>query len=143
MLRNLIQKQAATNGFTLLEVLVALAIMAIAVTMVVQLFSSNLRTVATSIDMASAAARADARIREIISTESLTEKIWSENTEDGYRFDVSIAEILKDRTDNLPVKLMEVILTTHWITGMKEKNFSLKTVKMVDKIVSAEKQAAL
>ncbi len=137
------QKETATKGFTLLEVLVALAIMAIAVTMVVQLFSSNLRTIATSRDMASAAARADTRIREIIVAETLAEKVWSENTEDGYRFDVSIAEILKDRTDNLPVKLMEVILTAHWMAGMKEKSFSLKTVKMVDRVVPAAKQAAL
>jgi prepilin-type N-terminal cleavage/methylation domain-containing protein len=131
--------QAGTKGFTLLEVLVALAIMAVAVTMVIQLFSANLRTVAASVNMTSAVARADARIRGIISDESLTEKVWSETTEEGYRFDVSISEILKDRTDNLPVKLMEVVLTTRWISGMKEKSFNLKTVKMVDKESTAEK----
>lgn len=131
--------QAGTKGFTLLEVLVALAIMAVAVTMVIQLFSANLRTVAASVNMTSAVARADARIRGIISDESLTEKVWSETTEEGYRFDVSVSEILKDRTDNLPVKLMEVVLTTRWISGMKEKSFNLKTVKMVDKESTAEK----
>jgi prepilin-type N-terminal cleavage/methylation domain-containing protein len=131
--------QAGTKGFTLLEVLVALAIMAVAVTMVIQLFSANLRTVAASVNMTSAVARADARIRGIISDESLTEKVWSETTEEGYRFDVSVSEILKDRTDNLPVKLMEIVLTTRWISGMKEKSFNLKTVKMVDKESTAEK----
>ncbi len=133
----------AERGFTLLEVLVALAIMAIAVTMVVQLFSVNLRTIVVSRDMTQAVARADARFRGILSDESLTERIWSENTGDGYRFDIAVSEILKDRTDNLPVKLMEVVLTTHWVSGVKEKSFSLKSLKMVEKISTTGSQPAL
>jgi prepilin-type N-terminal cleavage/methylation domain-containing protein len=127
------QKLAGTKGFTLLEVLVALAVMAIAVTIVVQLFSVNLRTVTASKGMTMAVARAEARITEIVSAETLAEKVWSETTEEGYRIDVSISEILKDRTDNLPVKLLEVSLTTHWIEGRKEKSFKLKTVRMTDR----------
>jgi len=136
-------KYKGTEGFTLLEILVALAVMAIAVTMVIQLFSANLRTVAASEDMTWAVTRADVRIRGILTGESLTERTWSENNEDGYRFDVSVSEILKERTDNLPVKLMEVILTTRWVSGMKEKSFTLKSVKMVEKASTTENQPTL
>lgn len=121
------------KGFTLLEVLVSLAIMAIAVTLVVQLFSANLRAVARSGDVTSAAIRGDSRIREILAEPSPAEKVWSETTEDGYRMDVAISEVMKERTDNLPVRLMEVGLTVRWMEGMKEKSLNLKTVKMVDK----------
>ncbi len=137
------QKRTGEKGFTLLEVMVALAVMAIAFTLVLQLFSTNLRSIAGSADMTSAVARGDARIREIASDGSLTEKAWREITEDGYHIDVSIQEILKERTDNLPVKLMEVSLTTYWVDGRKEKSYKLKTVKMVDKTPSVEKPSTL
>jgi prepilin-type N-terminal cleavage/methylation domain-containing protein len=53
----------ATGGFTLLEVLVALAITAIAIAVVAQLFSSNLRALFASGGAVSAAVRADARLQ--------------------------------------------------------------------------------
>lgn len=130
------------KGFTLLEVLVALAVMAIAVTLVIQLFSANLRSIAASRDMTQAIARADSRIRGILTDESLAERAWSEATEDGYRFDLSVSEILKERTDNLPVALMEVILTTHWVSGRKEKSFTLKTVRVIKKASITENRPA-
>jgi prepilin-type N-terminal cleavage/methylation domain-containing protein len=123
------------KGFTLLEVLVSLAVMALAVTLVVQLFSANLRAVVRSGNITSAAVRADSRVREILAEPLPADKVWSETTEDGYRMDVAISEVMKERTDNLPVRLMEVVLTVRWMEGVKEKSLSLKTVKMVDKAV--------
>ena len=107
--------------------------MAIATTLVMQLFSADLRAIARSGDMTSAAVRGDSRIREILAEPSLEENTWSEKTEDGYRMDIAVSEVMKARTDNLPVKLMEVELTIRWIEGMKEKSLRLKTMKMVDK----------
>ena len=109
--------------------------MAIAVTLVVQLFSANLRSVVRSGDITSAAVRGDSRIREILTEPFPAEKAWSETTEDGYQMDVAIAQVIKERTDNLPVQLMEVVLTIRWMEGMKGKSLSLKTVKMVEKAV--------
>ncbi len=132
-------RRSGTGGFTLLEVLVALAIMAIATTLVMQLFSVDLRAIARSGDVTSAAVRGDARIRELLAEPSLEENTWSEETEDGYRLDIAISEVMKPRTDNLPVKLMEVDLTIRWIEGMREKSLDLRTVKMVEKVAPAGK----
>jgi len=126
------------SGFTLLEVLVALVIMSIAVTLIMQLFSANMRAVSTSGDMVSAVVRGDARVREILAEASLIEKDWREITEDGYRIEVSVSELLKDRTENLPVKMMEIIVTIRWNEERREKSFQLKTVKMVDRMKPAE-----
>jgi hypothetical protein len=120
-------------------VLVALAIMAIATTLVMQLFSADLRAIASSGDMTSAAVRGDSRLREILAAPLLEEKAWSEETEDGYRLDIAVSEVMKSRTDNLPVKLMEVDLTIRWTQGMREKSLGLRTVKMVDKAAPAGK----
>lgn len=121
-------------GFTLLEVIVAIAILGIAISVVLQLFSANLRAISVSGDYVAAATRAEVKMREILSDDKLSEKSFSEATQEGYRIDVSIIDVLKERTENLRVKLLEVDLTIHWIQGTKQKSMSLRTFKVVEKI---------
>lgn len=123
------------RGFTLLEVLVAIALLGIAVAVVLQLFSANLRAIATSGDYVSAATKAEAKMREILDDDELSEKSWSETTDDGYRIDVSINDVLKARTENLQVRLLEIDLIIHWTRETKEKSLTLRTLKMVEKKV--------
>ena len=127
------RKQPEAEGFTLLEVLVSLAVMAIAMTLVIQLFSANLQAVVRSGDMTSAIVKGESRLREILAEPFLKETAWNEVTDDGYRIDVVVSEAMRERTDNLPVKLMEIGLTVHWIDGFREKSLRLKTMKVVDK----------
>lgn len=122
------------NGFTLLEVIVAIAILGIAITVVLQLFSANLRAISVSGDYVTAATRAEAKMREVLSDDRLSEKSFSEATQEGYRIDVSITDVMKERTENLQVKLLEVDLTIHWLQGTKQKSMSLRTFKVVEKI---------
>ena len=130
------QINARKKGFTLLEVLVALVIMAGAITLILQLFSANLRALAVSGDATVAAAKGDTRLREILAEPSLTATSRHEAAETGYPMEIAIAEVLQERTDNLPVKLMEVVLTIHWREGSKEKKLTLRTMKMVDKTLT-------
>jgi general secretion pathway protein I len=121
------------DGFTLLEVLVALSILGIALTIILQLFSANLRALSASEDYVSAVTKAEAKMREVLDDKDLSEKSWSEITDDGYRMDVSINEALKDRTDNLQVRVLEVALTVYWTRNTKNKSLTLRTMKVVNK----------
>jgi prepilin-type N-terminal cleavage/methylation domain-containing protein len=121
------------EGFTLLEILVALALLGIAITVILQLFSANLRALSVSGDYVSAAIRADAKMREILEDSDLSEKTWSEVTDDGYRFDASVTETLQERTANLQVRLLEITLTMQWPEGSKTKYITLKTLRTVNK----------
>jgi general secretion pathway protein I len=121
------------KGFTLLEVLVALSIVAIAVTVVLQLFSADLRALSASEDYVSAVLRAESRMREVLDDEGLAEKSWSETTRDGYRVDVNVSDVMQERTDTLQVRLVKVDLTTRWVKGTKEKSLRLETMKIVNK----------
>jgi prepilin-type N-terminal cleavage/methylation domain-containing protein len=121
------------HGFTLLEVLVAIAILGIAVTVVLQLFSANLRAISVSGDYVSAVTKAEAKMREILSDDKLSDKSLSETTDDGYRIDVSITDAVKDRTENLQVRLLEINLTVHWTRGTKDKSITFRTMKVVEK----------
>jgi prepilin-type N-terminal cleavage/methylation domain-containing protein len=121
------------RGFTLLEVLVATSILGIAVAVVLQLFSANLRALSLSGGYVSAAMRAEAKMREILNDDELSEKISTETTEDGYRIEISVTETLKERTENLQVKLLAIDLTIQWMQGAKERSFTLRTAKVVNK----------
>ena len=123
----------SSRGFTLLEVIVAIAILGIAVAVVMQLFSADLRAISTSGDYVAAATRAEAEMRNVLDDKNLREASFSETTSDGYRIDVSVAQALKERTENLQVRLLRIDLTVHWTKGTKEKSLTLSTMKIVNK----------
>ncbi|MEW6053902.1 MAG: prepilin-type N-terminal cleavage/methylation domain-containing protein [Nitrospirota bacterium] len=122
-------------GFTLLEVLVATAILAIAVTVVLQLFSANLRSIAASEEYVSAATRAEAKMREILNDDNLSEQSYRETTSDGYNIEVSVTDTLPERTENLRVKMLEIVLTVQWLKDSKQRTFTLRTMKVRKKEV--------
>jgi len=126
---------SARDGFTLIEVLAAVALLAIAITVVLQLFSANLRALSSSEDYALAAAKADAKMRQVLDDATLAESSTSERTDDGYTMDVSVSEIMKERTNNLQVKLLEITMTASWAVGTKTKSITLKAMKTVEKKV--------
>jgi general secretion pathway protein I len=121
-----------SKGFTLLEVLVALAILGTAVTLIFQLFSANMRNIAASEDYVSATVTAEARMGEVLDDDALTANSWSETTADGYRIDVVVSDTMQKRTGELPVKLLEVALTVSWAQNMKQKSLTLRSIKMVE-----------
>ncbi len=123
------------GGFTLLEVLVALALLGIALVVILQLFSANMRAIAASDSYAKAVMTAESKMREVLDDDQIGEKTWSETTNDGYRIDTSIAGTEKKRTENLPVQLLEITVTVNWTDGNKDRTLSLKTMKLIPKKV--------
>lgn len=126
-------RHSGAAGFTLLEILVAMSVMAIALVVVFQLFSAGLTGLTVSDDYLQATVRAEAKMREVLDDDKLEERSWSEVTTDGYRFDVAVQAAEKERTEGLPVTLLAVDLTVHWTRGARERAFTLKTMKLMSK----------
>jgi len=120
-------------GFTLLEVLVATALLGIAVAIILQLFSSNLRALSVSEDFVQASIKAEAKMREVLDNDKPSETSFSETTNDGYRVDVLIKDSLKERTENIEMQLFQIDVTVHWTKGAKERSFTLRSLKAVRK----------
>ncbi len=118
----------AEKGFTLFEVLAATALAGIALVVILQLFSADLRALAASDDYVRASAKADEKLREIISGD-LGIRTWAETTDDGHRIDCSVSPVLAERTAGLTAGLYEIVLTLHWTSGSKERAISLRTMK--------------
>ena len=124
----------AARGFTLIEILAALTLIGIAVVYLVQLFSANLRTVGTSRDYMEALTRAEAVMRGITERDRIEEASWQEETEQGYRVSVSVSEDEKERTEDLPVKLLRIEMTFSWESAARKKSLILRSLKVVDRI---------
>ncbi len=125
---------AGQEGFTLLEILVAFVILATVVTVVLQLFSTNLRTLAMSDDYLTATVLADIRMRELLEGGQLKEGTSSE-TKDGYVMDMTVTEALRQRTKGFSWQVFEVVLNVSWQQGVRKRSLSLKTFKTVKREV--------
>ena len=122
-------RPALQRGFTLLEILIAMALLGISITVLTQLFSANLRNISSSQQYVPALAVAEAIMSEILASDPLEETLKNYLADDGYKVEIAVSEALKDRTQNLPVKLMEIDLTLRWTIDQKEKTFHLKTYR--------------
>jgi prepilin-type N-terminal cleavage/methylation domain-containing protein len=121
------------KGFTLLEVLVALAILGIAITVIIQLFSANLRALSASEDYVSASLQGAAKMRALLDEQDLSERAWTETSPEGYRFDIAVKESLTDRTEILPVRLLDIALTIQWTKGNRVRSMTFQTLKLIKK----------
>ena len=117
--------------------LVALTILATAVTLVLQLFSTNLRSIIASEDYVRAAVAADARMREISQADDLEQGSWEE-VNGPYTMKVVISEALQEKTDFLRLRLLQVELTLNWRKGLRSRSMTLTTARLVSKLVPAE-----
>lgn len=121
------------SGFTLLEVLVSLALLGIALVVIFQLFSAGLKTITATDDYAAAVIKSEAVMRDILDNDKLEARSWSELTTDGYRVDAVVSKALADRTEDLQVELLDIRVTLHWTKGTKDRAITLKTMKLVNK----------
>ena len=129
------RKLADRKGFTLLEILVALTLVAVTVTVILQLFSANLRSVAWSEDYVSTSVKAEAKMRELLDREDLEPGVWTEETDEGFRMEVAVEEALMERTKDMAVQVMEIVLTVSWKRGEKTRKMTLRTLKAVERKV--------
>ncbi len=116
------------RGMTLLEILVALAIMAISLGMIYRATGSNARSVG-DLDRYQYAVQLAQSIME--SRDSVYESGWNESGDsNGYQWQVQSAPYKTDVPDapNVP-PLHEVHITVHWSEGDKQRAFDLTTLR--------------
>jgi general secretion pathway protein I len=127
-------KKKRIGGFTLIEVLVAFAVLGIALTALLRIFSGDLKGIAESSDYVKAAIKADAFMREVLESEDLDAgSSWDDTTDDGYEIRVTVNESLEERTENLMVTLLDVDLTISWMRGERRRALKIRTAKVIPK----------
>ncbi|MBF0344284.1 MAG: prepilin-type N-terminal cleavage/methylation domain-containing protein [Nitrospirae bacterium] len=125
------------DGFTLIEIMVAITLVAIGITSIVQLFSGSLRLVSSSEGYTKAIVAAQSKLRSVIADSNLREEEYMEKANNVYTYHVSIQQIDKDKTDPLQYDLYSIKVTVKWKSVVNEKSYTLSTVyaKKKDTIV--------
>lgn len=129
------KKHRWDEGFTLIETLVAMMLLAISLTIILQLFSGGLKAVQLSNHYTRAIFYAQEKMDEILLNEAIAEGVWEEELDDGWtlKAEVTDTQAEKEESDKLPVNLFDVNLTVGWLEGSREKRFELSTLKIVKK----------
>ncbi len=117
-----------SRGFTLLEVLVSLAILATSVAAITMLFSGGLRSIRASEENLDLALIAASEMRAL-----LAEEVLEEGEEyiqrDGYEVRRTVEEVEVEKTEGLPLRLFRINLTI----SAGGKVFTLVTEKTVQR----------
>ncbi|MBF0537046.1 MAG: type II secretion system protein [Nitrospirae bacterium] len=126
------------EGFTLIEIMVAITIVAIGITAIVQLFSGSLRLVSSSEGYTRAVVLAQSKVRSVVADSNLREGEYTERADNAYMYQVAIQQLDKDRTAPLQCDLYAIKVTITWESASNEKSYTLNTLyaKKKDTIVT-------
>jgi len=129
------------RGFTLMETLVALMILATALVMVLQLFSGALNSSRLSGEYTRAIFHAQEKMNEILLETQLAESEQTGDFGDGFRWKATILWIdpnadITDETKRIqsPLDLFYIKVTVSWDSGMREREFDVSTVHIAEKL---------
>jgi prepilin-type N-terminal cleavage/methylation domain-containing protein len=126
------EKRHNSPGFTLLEIIVALAIMATAVTVLIQLFGSSLQSASVAKDYNEGIRLAGYILEKALNSEDLDETYEESGyIDEGHRWEIKCLDYLLpefSRKVETPMKIVRVLVIVWW--GGKEIELSsLKLIK--------------
>ena len=125
----------ANSGFALIEILVAVSVLAISLVVIFQLFSGGLKSRKLSEQYARGVFHAREKMAEILLIPELSEGEIQGEFEDAYEWQAVITRVVSEEGEekNLPVNLMSIWIRINWREGEKEKSFIIGTLKAVEK----------
>ena len=123
------QSQIATAGFTLLEVLVAVAIVGIALVAFLRLHLLSLDATIRAQDLTTAVLLAQGRLATMgASPEPGEEEGKFEGPElERFRWSTAVTEHTLEVGSTQPMQLLRVQVTVYWLDGQQQRSYSLET----------------
>ena len=131
------EKKPADKGFTLMEIMVAVAILGIALTVILELFAGGLRLGRKSEEYSRAVFYGRQLLEELC-----LKKNFPGPVEEGvftgsdYRWRYEVAPVClvdNDQEKKFPLNIFKIKVFVFWPSGGKEKNLVFETIKTVAK----------
>jgi general secretion pathway protein I len=132
-----IDQSNRNKGFTLIEVVVALAILGVGLTVIIELFSGGLRLARASMEYTKAVNYARMKMEEIAVNQAVEEGTEEGETEDKtFRWQVGVKKVDLLSIDKSvdykpPIELYRVKIDVFWKSGTKEKSTSVESLKAI------------
>jgi len=122
------------GGFTLVETLVSMMILAISLAVLLQLFSGGLNSSRLADAYTRAIFHAREKMEEVLISNRLAEGTTEGDFGDGYKWQVRIAMRVppEDEIPKLPIDTFEISIVIGWLEGNREKQFELNTRKIAE-----------
>jgi general secretion pathway protein I len=127
-------------GFTLLEVLLAVTILGMCITVILQQFSVALRAGSSSQEDTLAVLHAKQKIEDLKTDYELAESSKTGSFDDGYEWETRVTPYYHEAKkedeqiyENLRVETYQLESVIKWKAGRKTKQISLTTLKTVRK----------
>ena len=121
------------EGFSLLEVIIALSIMSVGFITVLQLFSESIRSVETSDEYLKAISLANNKMSSLeLDDFEIEEFSGNFSEEDDYRWEIDIEPydtVLNDEESR--IQIMKVVLRVFWKDAKRDKDIKLVTLQNV------------
>ncbi|MCI4625201.1 MAG: prepilin-type N-terminal cleavage/methylation domain-containing protein [Candidatus Magnetoovum sp. WYHC-5] len=121
------------RGFTLIEVIVAISILAIGITALIQLFSGSLKSITNSEDYTHAVLIAGQTMNEVRTNDDLKEDAYNKDVEGKYSVDVFIEQVDSDEAESTLYDLYSITIKITWRNGIRQRSFSLSTLALKKK----------
>jgi general secretion pathway protein I len=124
------------RGFTLIEIVVTLAIIGIGLSVVIELFSGGLRLVRTSMEYTKAVNYARMKMEEISVKQKIEEGKEEGRFDDHFRWEVEVKKAdllpLEGRIDfNPPIELFQIKIDVIWVSGSRERSARFESFRTV------------
>ena len=126
---------ASNDGFTLIEILVAISILAISLVVILQLFSGGLKSSRLSDEYTRGIFHAREKMGEVLLSKDLSEGETEGAFADSFRWKCLVERIERAEEDEekLPFNMFNIKVDIIWDVGDKEKRFQVSTIKIVEK----------
>lgn len=121
------------RGFTLIETLVAISILAISLVVLLQLFSGGLKSNRLSDEYTRGIFHAREKMDEILLAQELTAGVIGGEFDDGFKWRAEAVplEIKEAEEVILPFRAFNVRVAVTWDAGGREKQFAVSAIKLV------------
>ena len=129
-------KSRREGGFTLVEVVVAMAVLGISLVLIIELFSGGLRLGRASEEYTLAGQLARQKMEELSLTQPIAEGIEEGEFDSTYRWQVEVKKIdilsIPLETDyRPPADLYQIQIHIIWKSGSKERSTRIETFKAI------------
>jgi general secretion pathway protein I len=133
-----------SRGFTLIEVVVAMAILGIGLVVIIELFGGGLRLGRTSEEYTRAVGYARMKLEEVSLTQSLEEGVQEGEFNRDFRWQVEVKKVNLLPPTGLetdyrpPVELYQVRIQVIWNSGLRERTTGLESYRIFKKEESGQ-----
>jgi general secretion pathway protein I len=124
-----ISKKHNQHGFTLLETLVALSVLAITLGVIYQIFGTSLRNIQHAKDYSFAQMHAESKLSEIGKGIPVVEGSYGGDIDEKYRWRVYVEPASSINSESV-VFVFKVTLTISWGTKGKDRSIEVSTLRL-------------